>query len=266
MTDATDAALLDAAHAGDTDAAAALVTRHAARVMRFARSLCDNAVDADDAAQEALIAAYHGVGSVRSAAALPSWLYTVTRSFCTKQRRRLRAGDIPLEDGPPVASHERGPEGDAAGREVAGALTQALRGLDPKYREVVWLRDVEGFTAPEVAETLDVEIAAVKTRLHRGRAQIRARMEPVFAMNKAGPACPDIVERFSSYLEGDIGTLECDSLKEHVESCASCNAACEALKRTVGMCNTQTSSVPADVQDRVKQALLIAIGKNLHPA
>lgn len=262
MTEATDEALLEAARGGDADAAAVLVTRHAGRVLRFARSVCDNPVDADDAAQEALIAAFHGVGSVRSAAALPSWLYAVTRSFCTKQRRHQRAGDTPLEDASPVASPDRGPEGDASGREVAGALTQALRGLDPKYREVVWLRDVEGFTAPEVAATLDVDVAAVKTRLHRGRSQIRARMEPVLAMNVAGPACPDIVERFSSYLEGEIGALECDSLKAHVESCASCNAACEALKRTVGMCNTQIASVPQDVQDRVKQALLIAIGKN----
>lgn len=265
MIEPSDAELLAAARRGEADATTALITRHAARVLRFARGLCANPVDADDASQDALIAAYHGIANVRSAEGLPSWLYAVTRSACSRQRRRLHPGDIPLDEGPTVATPEGGPEHDAARREVAGALTQALRGLDPKYREVVWLRDVEGLTAPEVAESLDLDVAAVKTRLHRGRAQVRTRMEPVLAMKGAGAACPDIVERFSAYLEGEIGTLECDALKAHVESCASCNAACEALKRTVGLCNSQAKDVPADLQARVKQALLIATGKNVIP-
>ena len=84
----SDAALLDAARAGDRGAVEALVTRHAPAVFRFAHRMCDNPADADEVAQDALIAAVRGLPGVRADAAVTTWLFAVTRSFCRKKHRR----------------------------------------------------------------------------------------------------------------------------------------------------------------------------------
>ena len=76
-----------------------------------------------------------------------------------------------------AADPRRGPDELAASREIEQALEQAIRALPPAQREILMLRDVEGLTAPEVAEVTGLKIEAVKSRLHRARLFMRDQLQ-----------------------------------------------------------------------------------------
>src|ERR671928_12781 len=73
------------------------------------------------------------------------------------------------------------------GEEVKSALQSAIAALDPMYREVLVLRDVEGLSAPEVAEILGLSVEAVKSRLHRARVSVRERIAPILGIPEPTP-------------------------------------------------------------------------------
>ncbi len=261
MTDFADPALLARAREGDDAAVEALLVRHAPRVLRFARSICRDSVLADDIAQDSLVTAARALKDVRADAALSSWFYAVVRSHCRRRNRRGKHAPTELLVDVPLADHRPGPEALAADRELGVSLRGAIAVLDPKYRDVLLLRDVEGLTAPEVAEVLGLQVDTVKTRLHRARAAVRSRIEPQLERSRARtPACFDVVERFSRYLEGEIGAVECSTLHAHVEGCPSCNAACASLRRTLSACKAAGDEIPEDVEARVRLALATVVG------
>jgi RNA polymerase sigma-70 factor (ECF subfamily) len=142
------------------------------------------------------------------------------------------------------------------------ALDAAIHSLEPAQREVLVLRDIEGLTAPEVAEVLRISIDAVKSRLHRARAHVRGMLETSLGSEDkpASPAsrggCPDIVSLFSRHLEGEIGPELCERMERHVAACPRCDAVCTSLKQTLALCRAERAgNVPGDVQERVRRAL-----------
>lgn len=212
------------------------------------------------------MAAAHGLRDFRAASSLTTWLYAVARSFCLKKRRRSK--DEPAttqsleESAADVPAHEQPPDEDAARRELGAVLEDALGRLDPTHSEVLILRDVEGLTAPEVAEVLGISTDAVKSRLHRARAELRSRLEPVLSPEERPGAlprtaqCPEIVAMFSRYLEGEIGAAECEEMDRHVAACDRCRAACASLRHTLSLCRTTASAeVPVEIQNLVRKAL-----------
>jgi RNA polymerase sigma-70 factor, ECF subfamily len=263
-----DEALVTAARGGDEGALAALLSRCAPAVYRFGLKMCADTEDAKDVLQDTLIAAAHGLRDFRGASSLSTWLYTVARSFCIKKRRRSKfAPEIPLSlerDEVAARAPAPGPLPDeaAAARERSMALDAAIHSLEPAQREVLVLRDIEGLTAPEVAEVLRISIDAVKSRLHRARAHVRGMLETSLGSEDkpASPAsrggCPDIVSLFSRHLEGEIGPELCERMERHVAACPRCDAVCTSLKQTLALCRAERAgNVPGDVQERVRRAL-----------
>jgi RNA polymerase sigma-70 factor (ECF subfamily) len=266
--DRADEDLLASIRAGDDSAIGTLLARHAPSIYRFGLKMCRDPEDAKDVLQETLLAAARGVRDFRGASSLSTWLYTVARSFCIKKRRSSKFAPkdtVSLDDRDASAeprSSERAPDDAAADRELSGLLEAAIRALEPASREVLVLRDVEGLTAPEVAEVLGVSVEAVKSRLHRARAEVRAKIEerlPSAEQARQRPAtagCPDVVELFSRFLEGEIGARECEAMQAHVATCKRCNAACDSLKHTLALCRAEPrGEVPLDVQELVRKAL-----------
>ena len=173
----TDTELIEAVRAGDEQALTALLSRHAPRIYRYGLKMCRDPEDARDVVQDTLLAAARGVRDFRGASSLSTWLYAVARSFCLRKRRGAQAAPntCSLEDETDVEetpSLESPPDEAVAHKELGAALDAAITALDPMYREVLVLRDVEGLTAPEVAEVLGLTVDAVKTRLHRARAGV----------------------------------------------------------------------------------------------
>lgn len=268
MPEATDDSLLESARAGDRQALEELLDRNQARVYRFGLQMCRNPEDAEDVLQETLLAMADGVSDFRGASSLSTWLYTIARSFCIKMRRRskfapAREESMDSEHRTEVQRIEdstRTPDALLENKQLGDALHQAIAALEPLYREVLILRDIEGLTAPEVAEVLLTTVQAVKSRLHRARASVRETLAPLLAP-EVEPApdqtdCPDIVTVFSRHLEDEIDADVCAEMDRHLAACPRCDARCESLKDTLTLCRTEApGEVPAPVRASVRRAV-----------
>jgi RNA polymerase sigma-70 factor (ECF subfamily) len=249
MSDRSDD-LLERARKGDRDALDTLLAHHQAQIYRFGLKMCRDPEDAEDVLQDTLFAMARGVRDFRGASSISTWLYAIARSFCMKKRRRSKFApaeersldsDAVLEAGR-LADPAKQPDEALAGQELEVALDRAIGGLEPMYREVLLLRDVEGLTAPEVAEVLGISVQAVKSRLHRARLSVRARVAPLLgapaeSTAAADSTCPDILKVFSQYLEGEISPKVCATMEQHLDSCLRCRTACDSLKRTLALCH-----------------------------
>jgi RNA polymerase sigma-70 factor, ECF subfamily len=265
-----DGQLLEAVRTGDESALRELLERHAPSVFRFALKMCRQRVDAEDVAQETLLAAVRGAKSVRATTSFTTWLYVVARSFCIKMRRRRKerpGRDSSADEAATAApSGLSAPDDEAAAREMISALDAAIGNLDDEYREVIVLRDVEGLSAAEVADVLGISVDAVKSRLHRARSEVRAKLgAPVSAAGAVAARrdvpCAEIGTTFSKYLEGEIGPEACAVMQRHVEGCTSCSAVCEGLRKSVSLCR-QAGQAQLSERDQmqVRRALEKALG------
>lgn len=260
----TDHELLEAIRTGDRGAMDRLLTRHQAAIYRFGAKMCRDEEDAKDVLQDTMMAAVRSIPEFRGGAALSTWLYAIARSFCIKKRRtskfapeRIESLEAQAGQAEEIADARRSPEDDAAGRQLQHALDAAIADLDPMYREVIVLRDVEGLSAPEVAEVMGLSVEAVKSRLHRARTAVRERIAPALgppAEESAG--CRGVTELFSRQLEGEIGGNACAELEKHLEGCTACRGRCEALRATLALCKRAGgATVPPEVERSVREAL-----------
>ena len=262
-----DDELLAGARRGDAAALETLLVRYQPHLYRFGLRMCGNADDASDVAQESLMAMARSVRDFRGDASVASWLYTIIRRLCIRKRRRSKFAPAHEEslDAPGskvvqrLADPTPDPEQGAAGREIEAALATAIDHLDPGQREVLLLRDVEGLSAPEVAQVLGLSVEAVKSRLHRARLAVRQQIAPVLGIATTPsplPACPDVLALFSRHLEGDIAPEVCAEMEAHLERCGHCRGTCESLRRTLASCRAiPMPPVPEPVAASVKQAI-----------
>ncbi len=270
MPEETEERLLERARGGDREALEQLLERHEKQIYRFGLEMCRDPEDARDVLQDTLLTVARGVRDFRGASSLSTWLYAIARSFCIKKRRRSQfapTSERSLEseampEARRLADEGRSPDEAVAGKEIGRVLQRAIAGLEPPYREVLVLRDVEGLSAPEVAEVLGVSIQAVKSRLHRARLAVRSQVAPLLGIPLAeAPAapgsCPDVLMLLSKHLEGEISAEVCAEMEHHLEGCERCRDACDSLKQTLALCRTSTPAVevPAAVQATVKTAL-----------
>jgi RNA polymerase sigma-70 factor, ECF subfamily len=274
--DPHDASLLDRARAGDPDALERLIERHQRTVYRFGLRMCRDPEDAKDVVQETLLAVARTVKSFRGASSVSTWLYTIARSFCIKKRRRSRfapAEEESLDAREPglaarrIADPARPADESLAGRQIESALEEAIGALEPMYREVLVLRDMEGLSGPEVAEVMGLSVEAVKSRLHRARVSVREALAPLLAEPgaperpaldpaAAAPSCPDVVRLLSEHLEGEINASACAQMERHLARCPACRTRCDALHRQLALCKAAPlPDVPPAVQESVRRAV-----------
>jgi RNA polymerase sigma-70 factor (ECF subfamily) len=134
--------------------------------------------DAEDAVQETLLRAWRGLPRFRAQSSCGTWIYRICLNAISDQRARsANRATTPLDD-----VVEPGDPRDAVReREVAGALQEALAGLDESFRTAVILYDVSGRSYGEIAEILAVPEGTVKSRIFRGRAELARRLGTVSA-------------------------------------------------------------------------------------
>ncbi len=265
-TPSSDDELVAAARAGSADAIEALLDKYQQRIFGFGLRMCGDAEDAKEVLQDTLLAAARNVKDFRGGSSLSTWLYTIARSFCIKRRRRTKyapAEELSL-DALDAALPAAGlaPDEIASQREVRRALAGVIESLAPDSREVLVLRDIEGLTAPEVAEITGTSLEAVKSRLHRARASVRellaARLGEAPVARR--PDCPDVLAAFSKKLEGDLAPTLCADLERHVDACAACRGACDSLKRALATCaHLAARPVPDDIKETVRKAVREAL-------
>jgi RNA polymerase sigma-70 factor (ECF subfamily) len=167
--------LIDAARAGDPAALEALMRERRAQVIRYAMRLCISPADAEDATQEVLLSLSRYIGALREAAALSSWLFAAVRTHCTRlARRSLRHVLVDPEE--PLLLEGPTPEEQLVDRQLRERLAVILSEIDPGLREVLVRRDILGETGQAAAEAMGITIEAMKSRLHRARAEVKERL------------------------------------------------------------------------------------------
>ena len=163
--------LVEAARAGDTQALHELLRRCQPDLRRFARRSCASSEDAEDAVQLALWQLHRRIGTLRTVATFATWLFRIVERECWRLLRG-QPRHMPLDE---LTARDH-PEAPALPLDLRQDLVRALQALSPPYREVLLLRDVHELSGPEVAAELGLSLEAVKSRLHRARAQVRERL------------------------------------------------------------------------------------------
>ena len=181
MGERDESSLIEAAQRGNLDAFNELILIYQDRVYNLAYRIMGDPAAAADAAQEAFIKAYRKIGTFRGGS-FRSWLYRIVSNNCYDEfRRRKRQPAISLEDfgevdeeaNPALIDDEESPEESVQRWELSQHIQEAIDQLSIDHRMVVVLSDIEGLSYADISETLDIPIGTVKSRLSRGRADLR---------------------------------------------------------------------------------------------
>ncbi len=188
----SDLDLVQRIKAGDEGAFEQMVERYHTRVYSLSYGVLRNAEDAEEATQDTFLTLYRKIGTFDESKKFFSWFYRVALNQAySRARRRRPAMTVPIEDylpkfasdghlaSPDFADWSPSIEDDAIARELAGRAGEFISELSPAYRDVIWMYDVEGMSTTDVAETLEISIPALKSRLHRARLYVRQRLAEI---------------------------------------------------------------------------------------
>ncbi|MGI8732408.1 MAG: RNA polymerase sigma factor [Pyrinomonadaceae bacterium] len=176
---------------GEAAAFEVLIAERSGEVYGLLYRLTENSEDARDLTQETFLRAFQSISHFRGDSDLRTWIYRIAINQARNRwrwwRRRRREFTISLDSSgahgnqPLVetlrAERDKSPEQETLAHEREWLLRKALRSLSHSYRETVILRDIEGFSYDEIAETLGINVGTVKSRLARGRQELRQRLE-----------------------------------------------------------------------------------------
>ncbi len=171
---------VEAARRGDQDAFAELVRLYEKRVFALTLRMCKNPEDAAEAAQEAFLAAWQGLRFFRGEASFSTWLYRLASNACVdllRRENRHRAAAGPSlndeeagQDAPDTAPT---PHEAAEQQELREQIDAGLQALTPEHRQVLILREIHQLSYGEIADTLEIDVGTVKSRINRGRRQLQ---------------------------------------------------------------------------------------------
>jgi RNA polymerase sigma-70 factor (ECF subfamily) len=175
---------------GEAAAFEELVAARSGEIYGLLFRMTENSDEARDLTQETFLRAFQSIGRFRGEADLRTWIYRIAINQARNRwrwwRRRRRDSTVSLEatqgeTGQTViatlAESAANPEQQTLAHERESALRKALHRVGRAYRETVILRDIEGFTYEEIATTLGINVGTVKSRLARGRQELRAKLE-----------------------------------------------------------------------------------------
>ena len=169
--------LISRARGGDREAFGALVEQYRDNVYRLAYRMCGNAYDADEAAQEAFVAAWRALPNFRGDAKFSTWLYRLTTNAAIDvmrlEKRHQTVGDGEMVD---LADDADSPQETVERTEQQEAVQKALATLSEEYREVLLLRYMEELDYAEIADVLQLPSGTVKSRINRAKAALKTAL------------------------------------------------------------------------------------------
>ncbi len=206
MTRQEEAQVIEQILKGDINAYEQLVTRYEKSVYNLALRMTDNAEDAADMAQEAFIKAYNSLASFRGDSKFSVWLYRIVSNVCLdflRKQSRRPAMSLSVEDDDgedvqlDVPDESMSPESLLERKLTRESVRAGLARLPEDYRQILLLRELQGLSYDEIAQTLDIGVGTVKSRIFRAREKLCAFLskdgnipEFVSSSNKRGGGTP----------------------------------------------------------------------------
>jgi RNA polymerase sigma-70 factor (ECF subfamily) len=191
-----DTELIEAINAGRHELFEELVKRYEQKLYNFGLRMCKDACDAEDVVQDTFLNVFKYLKDFRYETKFKNWLYRIAASICIKKRRKSKFAPereisldefLPEEDatGPAdIPTWAQLPLEQVLNEELFQHMKQAILSLPEKYRVIVVLRDIEGFSTAETAQILDLRRSNVKVRLHRARLYLRDQLRGYFNYDK----------------------------------------------------------------------------------
>ena len=185
-----EGALVAQSREGDARAFGELVKRYEGKIFRLAQHITQNREDAEDVLQETFMKAYEHLDQFKGDSKFYTWIVRIAvNQALMKLRRRKTDKSVSLDDQidtgedtilREIAAWGEDPEQQFSREELGGILESAIESLEPLYRSVFVLRDMEELSTEETAEALGLSVPAVKSRLLRARLQLRERLTRYF--------------------------------------------------------------------------------------
>ncbi len=169
-----------------------VVREHSARVYRLAYRLSGNAQDAEDLTQETFVRVFRSLADY-TPGTFEGWLHRITTNLfldLVRRRQRIRFDALP-EDTERLPGRAPSPEQVYADTHLDPQIQAALDELPPDFRVAVVLCDIEGLTYEEIAATLGIKLGTVRSRIHRGRVQLR---DALAHLAPGAPVAEDVVD------------------------------------------------------------------------
>ena len=181
MTEITqEARWVHAAKRGDQAAFESLVQQYEKKVFALTLRVCGNPDDAAEAAQDAFLSAWQGLPLFRGDSSFSTWLYRLSYNACInllrRENRHRSASGGSLDDGElnlDVPDAGTTPSDSLERQELRNEIEEGLRSLTPEHREVLVLREIHQLSYGEIAGALGLDVGTVKSRINRGRKQLR---------------------------------------------------------------------------------------------
>lgn len=181
----SEAALIAGCRAGERDALETLIKKYQPAVLRVCVSLL-GASEVEDLVQDVFIKVLKKIRDFEGRSALFTWIYEIAVNRCRDELRRRKRhrwfslNDMPQETLAQIPLDEISASERLETQELRGQLRRALDTLEPKYRELVVLRDLEGLSYEEVAQISGIEMKLVKSRLYQARQILATKMKRYF--------------------------------------------------------------------------------------
>jgi len=190
QTGVDEAILVAQSREGDTRAFGELVRRYEGKIFRLAQHVTQNREDAEDVLQETFLKAYEHLDQFQGNSKFYTWIVRIAvNQALMKLRRRKTDKSVSLDESidtgedtivREIAAWDEDPEQRFSREELGEILDKAIQSLEPPYRSVFVLRDIEELSTEETAEALDLSVPAVKSRLLRARLQLREKLTRYF--------------------------------------------------------------------------------------
>jgi RNA polymerase sigma-70 factor, ECF subfamily len=186
--------LVAAAKKGDLAAFEELVSRYEAKIFRLTMNITRNHEDAEDAMQDAFLKSYSHLKEFQGDSRFYTWLVRIAANEALMRLRKRRPNQVSLDE--PVQGDDDliprevqdwgpGPEQRFAQTEMRQILSGVIEGLEPEYRTVFVLRDIEELSTEETAKAVGISVPAVKSRLLRARLKLREKLNRYFKQGGA---------------------------------------------------------------------------------
>ena len=168
---------------GETETFEILVRRHEKAIFNLVYRMLGDYDDAAETAQEVFLSAYRAIGQFRGDANFSTWLYRIALNHASTRRKSTSSRQrrlVPIDDTELVDDVELGPAETLEKKEIRQRVQRALKELQPEDAMVILLRDLQDIAYEDVARVLNIPVGTVKSRLHRARQALKARLTAYF--------------------------------------------------------------------------------------